>query len=113
MKHLNARAYPSRVPKDSGFLLLAHFDNGPDALADGPFMPPEDASTSFAETTGSPAGCFGEVGATASPTLASAVLLASVSAFALALASLAATSYSTDILAFIALMHKSVYAKHA
>ena len=112
-KRLNARVYPSRVPKDSGFFRLARFANGADALPDGRFTPPADASMSFAETTGSSTGCGGAVGATASPTLASAALLAAASASAFASNSLVATSCSTDTLAFIASMHTSTYAIHA
>ena len=111
-KCLDARVYPSRVPKDSGFFLLARFADGANAPPDGRFTPPTGASMSFAETTGSTADYGGAVVITMSPAVASAALFAAASAFAFASTSLEATSCSTDTLAFIASMHKFTYAIH-
>ena len=85
--YFGARVYPSRVPKNSGFLLLARFDDGAGAASDERFTPPADASTPFAGTTGSSDGCFGTAGVATSPAVAFAVSLADASAFAFASAS--------------------------
>ena len=83
-KHLNTRDYPSRVPKASGFCLLARFADGADVPPDGRFVPPADTSMSFAETAESSTGCGGAAGATAPPILTSAASLTAAPAFAFA-----------------------------
>ena len=101
------------MPKSSGFLLHARFDDGADASPDDHFTPPAGASAAFAGATGASASCSGAAVATTYSALAWAVSLAASSAFAFASVSLAATSYSTVMLPFIASRAKSAYARYA
>ena len=113
MKHPDAGIYPSRVPRTSGFLLRACFDDGADASLDDHFTPPAGVSAAFVGATGTSTVCFGAVGTTTYPDLSLAASLVASSAFSFVSISLAAVSYSTVILAFIASRAKSACAKYA